>query len=292
MDESSCKLNSISAKLLAEGTGFLEKLLSYLSPLPSDPLFSSIVTIYVLVLLYFPGLFLGIVFSPVLISTVALLLTLLRLGATQKVEEQINSTEPEVEEQINSAETEEIIQQESVTGKDLKLASSETNLETQIEVGLSLDYDPDPFYPNSFVEWNVRAPLEVIYEEYEGEEDDHNDDVPEEKRGTLSSSIERYPSLSLCFPDTDSDSSSDGDFPAIGRWGSPESLYFMWEEEDREGLIEIALDRKTTSVFPVEEDNLIEIDISPSRTPNGRMNFSARNGEISGTVGSHLTLIN
>ncbi|KAK5803271.1 hypothetical protein PVK06_030916 [Gossypium arboreum] len=78
-------------------------------------------------------------------------------------------------------------------------------------------------FEEKFVEWDVRAPLEVIYEDYEGVE-------------ALDRGIER-------------------------EWVSSEKRCCRWEEEeeeeeDREGLIEIALD------FHGEEDNLIEIDIS------------------------------
>lgn len=108
------------------------------------------------------------------------------------------------------------------------------------------DLDPDPFYDVSF----VGAPLEVIHEEYEDEEN--------------------YASLSLYYPDTDTDSLSGGnspvignwDSPVIGNWDSPENLCFEWEEEDREGLIEIELDGKRNS--EAEEENLIEIDLTPA----------------------------
>ncbi|KAF5956183.1 hypothetical protein HYC85_009039 [Camellia sinensis] len=229
-------INSISTKFLAESMDFLEKTLSYLSSLSSDPLFSTIVTLYTLLLLYFPGHFLRIVFSPVVISTAILLLTLLRLGPIrQRVEKEFNSTEPKQTHHHDS------------TDEDSKWVSMESNLESKIESGLSSDSDSNAFHADSFVEWNVRgAPLEIIHEEHEGEEEEQNDVVKTEK----------YPSLSLYYPETDSDSSSAGDFPAVGEWDSPE------DEEEREGLIEIELDGKQ---FHVEEDNLIEIDISPAR---------------------------
>lgn len=118
--------------------------------------------------------------------------------------------------------------------------------------------NPNELYPDSFVEWDVRAPLEVIYEEYEGEDAEENDS--EAKRESQMNVIRRYASLSLFYPDSDSDASSEGDFPANRGWDSPEST---WEEDDREGLIEIALDEKRHS--EVDEENLIEIDLSPAR---------------------------
>ena len=75
--------------------------------------------------------------------------------------------------------------------------------------------------------------------------------------------IERYPSLSLYYPESDSDSSSsETDFLAIGEWVSSEKICYRWEEEDREGLIEIALDKRDLDFHGEEEENLIEIDIS------------------------------
>ncbi|XP_059659761.1 uncharacterized protein LOC132306394 [Cornus florida] len=231
---------------------FLERTYSFLSTLSSDPLFSSIVTLYTLILLYFPRLFLGIVFSPVLISTGILFLSLPRLGLIQTTEKEFNSTDAQ---QTHDSSTEE----------DHKWVSRETSL--------GLDLNPNPFYADSFVEWNLRAPLEVIYEEYEGEDEEGegNDDVPVEKGERRETGIERYPSLSLYYPESDSDDSSDGDFPVIGGWDSPESMGFRWEEDGGDGLIEIALDGKRTS--EVEEENLIEIDISTARDDEFRREF-------------------
>ncbi|KAI8001548.1 hypothetical protein LOK49_LG09G01806 [Camellia lanceoleosa] len=258
MEDKPWEFSSISVKFLADTMDFLEKTLSYLSSLSSDPLFSTIITLYTLLLLYFPKIFLGIVFSPVLISTGILLLTLLRLGAIQRVEKEFNSTEPEQNHHHHDS-----------TVEDRKWVSIESNSESKTEMGL----DPNPFYAESFVEWDMRAPLEVIYEVYEGEEDEQNDDVLEDKE-------ERYPSLLLYYPESDSDSSSDCDFPVIGEWEPPERLCFRWDEEDRDGLIEIELDngKRTSELFHFEEDNLIEIDISPARM----MRFPARNGKFSG----------
>lgn len=113
--------------------------------------------------------------------------------------------------------------------------------------------------------------MEVIYEEYEGEDHDKdasNESDPEPRQVRIG--LERYPSLSLYYPETDSDSSSeDNEFPATGAWDSlDDKVCFMWDEdEDRDELIEIALDKtsKKASEFQLEEDNLIEIDISPTR---------------------------
>ncbi|GMP37144.1 hypothetical protein CsSME_00008963 [Camellia sinensis var. sinensis] len=64
------------------------------------------------------------------------------------------------------------------------------------------------FYAESLVEWDIRALVEVIYEVYEGKEGEQNDNVLVDKE-------ERYPSLSLYYPESDSDSSSNYDFSMI-----------------------------------------------------------------------------
>ena len=78
--------------------------------------------------------------------------------------------------------------------------------------------------------------------------------------------------MSQFYPEFDSDSKLESGFPAIGDSNSPDDVEFRWgeeeEEEDREGLIEIALDgckRKRGLEFNFDEENLIEIDISLSR---------------------------
>ncbi|KAH7857143.1 hypothetical protein Vadar_009521 [Vaccinium darrowii] len=229
-----------------------------LSSLSSHPLFSTLLAFYILVLIYFPSLFLPIVLSPVLISTAILLLTLLRLGSIQRTENEFNS--------IKVTEDPKWVSLESnyESGNENSVVSSTNLMET--EVGSCSDQNN--FYVESFIEWDVRAPLEVIYEEYEGEDEERNDDVRNEKAETTPvSAIERYGSLSLYYPESDSDGSSDGeDFAGFGGWDSPESMCFMWDEEKGEELIEIAFDGKRTSrEVHFEEENLIEIDISPAR---------------------------
>ncbi|GKB77147.1 hypothetical protein Tco_0944042 [Tanacetum coccineum] len=62
------------------------------------------------------------------------------------------------------------------------------------------------------LEWNMKAPLEIIYEAYEGEEEDEvNNDNNMVSNDKEIVGCERYPSLSLSYPE--SDSSWDGDFP-------------------------------------------------------------------------------
>ncbi|XP_050289036.1 uncharacterized protein LOC126727409 [Quercus robur] len=259
-----------------------------LSPISSNPLFSSIVSFYTLIILYFPHLFLRIAFSPVLILTGILLFTLLRLGAAQRLLENEKFTDYTLHVQTGPPEESKTKSQSQISEPEKMeqvTCRSETESETKTD-------HPDPItcfeVSFSFVEWNVRAPLEVIYEEREGEEveedrkDDYSDPNPTRQFG-----LERSSSLSLYYPESDSDDSSDdsdlGDFPVIGEWSSPESACLAWEEEDREGLIEIALDHGDKKCsgsdldlgFHVEEENLIEIDIDISPTRNEE--FSARN---------------
>ncbi|KAK8335903.1 hypothetical protein V6Z11_A09G087300 [Gossypium hirsutum] len=170
----------------------------------SDPSFlSCIITFYILILLYFPPNFsLNLHFSLLLLLTASLLLSLLRLCCA-----------------IQRIQTETI---------------AKTSLVEAIKTGSS---PREMSFEEKFVEWDVRAPLEVIYEDYEGEE-------------ALDRGIERYISMSRGYSEPEPDSLE---------WVSSEKRCCRWEEEeeeDRQGLIEIALD------FHGEEDNLIEIDIS------------------------------
>ena len=231
---------------------------SFLSVFSSDPLFHCIVTFCTLILLYLPHLFWKIVFSPVLIFTGILLFIILRLGAIQRSEEAQKENHVESEPIANE---ENRGNREEKQGTPIEPVESNSNgwstSHSEIELKSKVDFESSSFFEESFVEWNVRAPLEVIYEEYEGEEAEHD---PNKKQDT---SIFRYPSLSRCYPESDSDSSSENGFPATGNWDSPESMCFTWDEEDREGLIEIALDggKKSAVEFHFEEENLIEIDI-------------------------------
>ncbi|MBA0712819.1 hypothetical protein Golax_011893 [Gossypium laxum] len=178
----------------------------------SDPSFlSCIITFYILILLYFPPSFsLNLQFSLLLLLSASLLLSLLRLCCA-----------------IQRIKTETI---------------AKTSLVEAIKTGSS---PKEMSFEERFVEWDVRAPLEVIYEDYEGEE-------------ALDRGIERYTSLSRRYSEPEPDSFfSEMEFPVIREWVSSDKRCWRWEEEeDREGLIEIALD------LHGEEDSLIEIDIS------------------------------
>ncbi|KAF1882037.1 hypothetical protein Lal_00038680 [Lupinus albus] len=255
--------------------------LSFVSVFSSHPLFSFIVTFYTLIFLYLPHLFRKIVLSPVIILTGILLLFILRLGAIQKSEKEQKEKRKESEtgEEKNRVQNQgksvEPVETNSVEGIH-RLITSNYEKEIKSEVGLK----SSSRFEESFVEWNVKAPLEVIYEEYEGEETEHD---ANEKQDMI---ISRYPSLSRYYPESDSDSSSENGFPAIGKWDSPENICFRWEDEEEEerelGLIEIALDgcKKRTLEFQFEEENLIEIDISPTR----RREFTGEEELFSGEI--------
>ncbi|KAK1279706.1 hypothetical protein QJS04_geneDACA003172 [Acorus gramineus] len=196
----------------------------------ANPLVSISVASTTLTLLYLPNLLLCFITSPVLLSTSLLLAILLHFGSTQSPKPQQTDPEPQIPKWVDP-----VLDPQPV-------------------------FDPKkPPFSEVFVEWSRRGPLEVIYEEYEGEEEDMEDDDEEEPE------IERemyrrrfgFESLELCFPDTDTGSSSDGDFPVMDGWESPRDLCFRWED-DKDGLIEIPLET-------FEEDNLIEIDIAKQR---------------------------
>lgn len=278
---------------------FAETMKHSWASISSSPLFSSIVTLYALILLYFPYHFLSIVFSPVLIITGIILITLLRLGARQSLEDD------GLKEKVKPSETEhskkkpsdlELETEHSVEPSDsLEVVHEQIASVVQEEDHSFVTYrfetdesemvfDQCPCFDDYFVEWNVKAPLEVIYEGYEGEEDEmdpnEKDNHEEHEKEVLG--LGRQPSLSLYYPESDSDTSSDGDFSVTGAWDSPENMCYKWEEDDREGLIEIALDgnKRSGLQFQVEEDNLIEIDISPTR----RNDFGGDKWMFSGEV--------
>lgn len=244
------------------------------NPSAAHPLFSTLLSFSALILLYFPPLLWTFLFSPAFLLAGFLLLSLLRLGATQRRFNHHNN-QCQTQDSISNHHDAPTKQSETITAvvpeEDRGLNDAVTE---RSEVSSGGDVSCACF-EESFVQWNVRAPLEVIYEEYEGDDDDHDNDVytdPAPKQVRIG--IERYPSLSLYYPETDSDSSSEEDeFPADGAWDSIDDnvCCFMWDEdEEKDELIEIALDNKKNKKasedrFQLEEENLIEIDISPTR---------------------------
>ncbi|KAI0527287.1 hypothetical protein KFK09_002886 [Dendrobium nobile] len=173
------------------------------------PLFSAAAAAGVVAVLYLPFHLLSIFFSPVLLSTLFLLFTLLRFGSPTPPP----PPKTDFERVKLSPETERCL-----------LSSSQN----QVFCEPSLEWGG----------WG--APLEIIYEEYEGEEEEESGDCsPEYSKCGLP----EFDGL-LCYSDSDLDREE----------VSPQSICFRWDEE-AEGLIEIAL----------EEDNMFEIDLSACR---------------------------
>ncbi|GAV66324.1 hypothetical protein CFOL_v3_09834 [Cephalotus follicularis] len=200
-----------------------------------NPLISCFIALYTPLLLYFPQKLIDILLSPVPILTAILLLSLLRLGATQKTH--ITNTA------ANKQNT-------GIEAQETAVLLQEHNWVTCQPIAC---FDPDPGFEEDFVEWDVRAPLEVIYEAHEGEEEEEENDSDHEEYDPT-----RLMWSPLYYPETDSDSSSQGDLRMSG------DLCFRWGEEDRDWMIEIPLDGDNSRIemgFHVEEENLIEIDI-------------------------------
>ncbi|XP_047313326.1 uncharacterized protein LOC124916626 [Impatiens glandulifera] len=189
----------------------------------SHSIFSTFIALYTLLLIYFPYYFFTISLSPLLISftTTFLFIALLNLKA-----------QTETEPGSSSAGTGENRADPADKDQECVLSEKENEL------------DPRPFCDEP-IGWSIGASLEVIYEDYEGEEEEEEEDC-------FFSKIEGYPSLSLFYPETDSDDDEEDD-------------------DDRDEMIEIALNVKGIRDFDHQDDedeNLIEIDIfSPARTP-------------------------
>lgn len=198
----------------------VEQCFSLLEQISSHPLFSILTTFFLLHLLYLPNL-LYLLFSPVLITTSLILTALLHFGS---------SSPEQLSKDTNSVQT----QLEHETPCESALLDAHEQ-----KTNISCNY---------FLEWTRRGgPLEVIYEEYEGEEDD-DDDSPQFSQSPECANIAISPAKSLHYfgycSNTDSDEDSNG---------SSDDVCFRWDEEEE--MIEIAL----------EEDNLIEIDLSACR---------------------------
>ncbi|XP_018468802.2 uncharacterized protein LOC108840470 isoform X2 [Raphanus sativus] len=190
-------------------------------------LFSCFIALSTLILIYSPIIHL----SPVLLISGALLLSLLHLGSTTTREPVTRPGKSKEGESKTEETTEEEEEEEEEEESDVLFDVC----------SLSERDKQDSDRSHEFVEWDLRAPLEVIHEAYEEDE---------EENPTRFREIERYPSLSLCYPETDSgsdsDSSSEFTFPEMSSWMSPEKMGYRWEEEEEEddgaaGLIEIKL---------------------------------------------------
>ncbi|MFS7898899.1 hypothetical protein Hanom_Chr00s033990g01771221 [Helianthus anomalus] len=287
------------------------------STLSSHPLFSTIVTLYTLILLYAPSLFIRILLSPVLNSTGIILLFLLKLGTNERLEKESNCFQPKVLDHKDGHEQLTSLEQRFLDLVDRNQTHKESHqMQAEVEHDLGPGLNPqDDHYKwelldkysiqsssqvvdkgdprmeldskqvnatMKFLKWNMKAPLEIIYEAYEGEEEEeeeedgednnnnNNDEMNMVYRDKHFSVIERCPSLSMYYPESETDSSSDDDFPMNKKWETHESVFFKWEKEDddREELIEISVDlydKRSIELWRTEEDNLIEIDIFQER---------------------------
>ncbi|KAI3795793.1 hypothetical protein L1987_38452 [Smallanthus sonchifolius] len=240
------------------------------------PLLSTFLTLHTLILLYVPSFFLRIVLSPVLNSTGIILLFLLKLGANERSGNESSSQESRILDSNANAyerlEKESDYLEQRFLDHDLGVESNSQDVYSMessqvVEKGETrMEMDSNQV-DTKFLKWDMKAPLEIIYEAYEGEEEDEDNSETNMVSSDLHiSGFERYPSLSMYYPESESDSSSDGDFPMNRKWETHESMFFKWEMEndDREELIEISVDcyeKRSIEFCRAEEDNLIEIDI-------------------------------
>ncbi|KAF9669752.1 hypothetical protein SADUNF_Sadunf14G0140100 [Salix dunnii] len=128
-----------------------------------------IITLYTLILLYFPQAH-KLSISPILVITFTLLLFLLRLGAIQRL-------------QLSVTEGDETIEIKQSKDTNFGKSSDSCSLTHVDKWGASRCAEKDRFHPGpspklevSFVEWDVSAPLEVIYEEEEEQENPNGKD--------------------------------------------------------------------------------------------------------------------
>lgn len=250
--------------------------------IPKHPLFSTIITLYTLILLYAPSLFFRIALSPVLNSTGIILIFLLKFGANERLEKESNCLEPRVVDHIHCEQLPSLEQrfldlvdrnqkkpESDSNSQDANTYSMESSQVVEKEETRMEMETKEVDTTMKFLKWNLKAPLEIIYEEYEGEEEEEDDNGNNIVfRDKHVSGLERYPSLLMYYPESETDSSSDDDFSINENWETHESACFKWEKEEaeREELIEISVDRYENNCIEfcgAEEDNLIEIDIFP-----------------------------
>ncbi|KAJ8434900.1 hypothetical protein Cgig2_003339 [Carnegiea gigantea] len=314
-----------TATATATISNIMETTICLSSSLLSNPLFSTLITLSLLILLYFPYSLLGIFLSPLLIST-SILLFLLRFGTSRQLKP--NNGSPHRIETRLSTESDPVAQSGPVlldhhhgSNQQKTEAKAEASIEPEPKsfgngvdphcchgVRIRPEFEPErkfipetvdnvlsntpnqdgwaepsqtmgpnPFCESTFVGWEVGAPLEVIYEAYEGEEEgEEYENVAFQHTCNCTDKIKRYPSLSRCYPESDSDSDSEC---SSSSWEGE-----LWDgDQDREELIEIALDyygdpkeikKNIIDQDQVQvddddddddDDNLIEIDISPPR---------------------------
>lgn len=142
----------------------------------SHPLFSCFISLYSIILLYFPQDSLRILISPVPLFAGAFLISFLRFGSSNS-----------------------------------RPGSNESSIGPELETGLDSNLD----FIGDFVEWNLKlgAPLEVIHEE-EDEDEEEEPLMTGVKDSTRFVRIERFTSSSMFKPESDSE--LDREFPVMG----------------------------------------------------------------------------
>ncbi|RWV90736.1 hypothetical protein GW17_00047035 [Ensete ventricosum] len=206
-----------------------------LSTLSAHPLFAVLAAASILAFLYLPRTLLPLLLSPIPISTFLLLAALFHLRSPPP-----NSLA------AAAADEEEVTPVLSEPKPEAKVVES-------------TDCHQNVIFRDAFVDclrWS--GPLEVIYEEYEGEEENEERRSQEQQHSKWAQN-EKLGSgrlWPLRFACDDSDTESEGGSPAASGSNSPAEPRDLWEDEEQgDDMIEIDL----------EEENLIEIDISGGR---------------------------
>lgn len=201
-------------------------------------LLSILTTLLTLTLIYLP--------IPLLFSQIAVFLILLFSATLQTLE---SKTADEVT-PVGS------LHFQSKSEDEVCSKSNLLHFQQELENGVCSKSNIEHEFDEPFVEWDVRAPLDVIYEE---ESEDDESDKP-----TTDTCLTRYSSsLANYFPETDTDTTSSDEYPDLDDCSSPSKICYKWDEDDANELIEIELESKKCLDFELE-DSMFEIDISPA----------------------------
>ncbi|CAL9085368.1 unnamed protein product [Musa acuminata var. zebrina] len=268
------------AEFSIQALRLLSRSLLFLSTHSTHPLFGILAAASLLVILYLPRSLLSLVLSPVPISTFFLLAALLRHGSPPLKCPAAVATVDDGEEELASL-------------------CPETKPETKAE---SACYHQEVIFSNDFISCGRRSrPLDIIYEEYEGEEEEERGDGGSHQyRGWLQNAdLEsvRLGSLGFTYAEeekwgdggsedyrmwpqnadlgsrrarpirfaysTDSDTESNGGSQAASEaeWSSSPEDHRLMWEDDEDGEDMIEIELE----LELEEENMIEIDISGGR---------------------------
>lgn len=266
------------AEFSIQALRLLSRSLFFLSTHSTHPLFGILAAASLLVILYLPRSLLSLVLSPVPISTFFLLAALLRHG----------SPPPKCPAAVAAVDNGE---------EELTSLCPETKPETKAE---SAGYHQEVIFSNDFISCGWRSrPLEIIYEEYEGEEEEEcgggrshqyrgwlqNADLESVRLGSLgftyaeeekwgdggSEDYRMWPQnanlgsrragpIRFAYS-TDSDTESNGGSQAASEaeGSSSPEDHRLMWEDDEDGDDMIEIE------LELEEENMIEIDISDGR---------------------------